>query len=47
MDLDSYRKTLETGSKTRSVEKVVAKEELHDGHDRTEDKLLTFARSRC
>lgn len=46
MDLGSQSKMLKTGSMIRSLEKVVAKEELYHSDDRPEDKLLMCAK-RC
>lgn len=46
LDLGSQSTALKTGSMIRSLQKVVAKEELYQSDDRPEDKLLMFAK-RC
>lgn len=47
MDLSSQRKTPETGSKIRRLEKVVAKKEMHQSDDKTEDKLANVDNRGC
>lgn len=44
LDLGSQRKTLKTGPKITSLEKVVVKEALCHSDDKPEDKQLTFAK---